>query len=45
MTKGSLRISFPILGGFDAVHEYVANGMLTESILALHIDNLKQSMN
>jgi putative colanic acid biosynthesis UDP-glucose lipid carrier transferase len=34
-------ISAPILGGFDAVKDYVANQNVDEMYIALHIDNLK----
>jgi putative colanic acid biosynthesis UDP-glucose lipid carrier transferase len=34
-------ISAPILGGFDAIHKYVANGNVDEMYIALHIDNIK----
>jgi putative colanic acid biosynthesis UDP-glucose lipid carrier transferase len=35
------RISSPMLGGFDAIHAYVANGNVDEMYIALHIDNIK----
>jgi hypothetical protein len=44
MIKRTLAISAPILGGFDAI-KYVANGNVDEMYIALHIDNVKQSMN
>ncbi|NGY37408.1 undecaprenyl-phosphate glucose phosphotransferase [Flavobacterium sp. XN-5] len=34
-------ISAPVLGGFDAVKDYVANGNVDEMYIALHIDNIK----
>jgi undecaprenyl-phosphate galactose phosphotransferase/putative colanic acid biosynthesis UDP-glucose lipid carrier transferase len=34
-------IAGPILGGFDAVQEFVANGNVDEMYIALHIDNIK----
>jgi undecaprenyl-phosphate galactose phosphotransferase/putative colanic acid biosynthesis UDP-glucose lipid carrier transferase len=33
-------ISGPVLGGFDAIDAYVANGNV-EMYIALHIDNIK----
>jgi undecaprenyl-phosphate galactose phosphotransferase/putative colanic acid biosynthesis UDP-glucose lipid carrier transferase len=34
-------ISGPVLGGFDAIDAYVANGNVDEMYIALHIDNIK----
>lgn len=34
-------ISAPVLGGFDAIKDYVANGNVDEMYIALHIDNIK----
>jgi putative colanic acid biosynthesis UDP-glucose lipid carrier transferase len=36
-----VTITAPVLGGFDAIHEYVANGDVDEMYIALHTDNVK----